>query len=132
MSFLRYFGRTISSPEHMEQTPLPPLVSDEQIAYMRMGALKADEYGDKRTRQDLIMDSAEGGCRFAMAIYEQARKSDREVIQALCDTLAYVTSRNFGDEHARILFYANGGKSPEKALALAKSQCGIEPKTEHP
>lgn len=59
-------------------------------------------------------------------IYEADRAKTREVVQALCDTLAYVTSRNFGDEHARIMFYANGGKSPEKAIALAKS-INIEP-----
>lgn len=120
----------------MEQTKtLPPLVSDEQIAYMRMGALKADEYGDKRTRQDLIMDSAEGGCRFAMEIYERDRAKTREVVQALVNCIriadTYGQFRPAGPYHFDPESKYHERQQDEiTAIALAKSQCGIEPKTE--
>ena len=116
----------------MEQTPLPPLLTDFDIEQHSGGYLNKSNFPEsvhKRRTEDLAT-----GMRLARLFYEvnpgainADRQRTREVVQALCDTLTYVTSRNFGDEHARILFYANGGKSPEKALSLAKSLLQIEP-----
>ena len=69
------------------------------------------------------------------AAYEQARKSDREVIQALCDALdaeifwSSWLPMNAMDDADQSECIADGKRS-NAALALAKSQCNIEPKTE--
>lgn len=110
-----------------EQTPLPPLVSDGpyKVKQIRGGqfplvqvigpTLGEGVWASQLTNEDLADN--------LNAAYEQARKSDREVIQALCDALkAEADARYSEDEPVQPL--------TESALALAKSQCGIEPKTE--
>ena len=122
----------------MEQNTLPPLVSDGpyKVKQIRGGqfplvqvigpTLGEGVWASQLTNEDLADN--------LNAAYEQARKSDREVIQALCDALKGADKWMESAGRERFAWDDNDVEralSHERsALALAKSQCGIEPKTE--
>ena len=81
----------------MEQTPLPPLVSDEQITW--------------RSIRD---------------IYEAERQRTREVVQALCNGIETMRQGSFADRFI-FADDADLGAHADSLLALAKSQLQIKP-----
>lgn len=120
----------------MEQTPL---LTDAEITQRTEGHLNSSNMPPSVFRRRT--DDIATGMRLARLFYEvnpnkleQARKSDREVIQALCDALSNVR----GEAFANVIpdgFTPNPSAIEvvhiaDNALSLAKSQCGIEPKTE--
>jgi hypothetical protein len=115
----------------MEQTPLPPLVSDEQMQADAEILSKESTAPDAETPNWMIAD-VRRGIRHARDIYEADRLKTREVVQALVDALAKVRSEAF----ANVIpdgFTPNPSAIEvvhivDNAMALAKSQLQIEPK----
>ncbi len=100
----------------MEQTPLPPLVGDEEL----------DKWQDQRR-------GGKGGITFKWSapkvrdLYESDRLKTREVVQALVSMIHHRHMDHPADTMASAKYYASGGLSTVDALALAKSQLQIEP-----
>ena len=91
----------------MEQTPLPPLLSDDAIA-----KVMADQF--KTTRDHVV---ACGAARSVRNIYEADSAKRREVVQAI---LAKWKTELEVDGWENSIQY-------DKAVALAKSQLNISP-----
>ena len=107
----------------MEQNTLPPLVSDDDALTMARKEASNWRVGN----QSDAVAGAEETILAVRAIYEQARKSDREVIQKLAKVIDHMMNDHPADTLANAKYYAEGGLTMFDALALAKSQCGIEP-----
>jgi hypothetical protein len=90
----------------MEQTPLPPLVSDKALAQAHC---LSDE------------------CLWLRLQYEADRLKTREVVQALVNMIHHRYMDHPADTLANAKYYASGGPSTVDALALVKSQLNIEP-----
>jgi 2-polyprenyl-6-methoxyphenol hydroxylase-like FAD-dependent oxidoreductase len=93
----------------MSTTPRPPLLSDED--------LQDEDRGVFGMEREEVRD-----------FYEAARAKDAELIQKLVDAMAYRMSHRFGEEQFREMYYAGGGVSPSKALAIADA-AGFKPST---
>lgn len=95
----------------MEQTPLPPLVSDAQITWRSMCA-----------ENGVIVEemSFNVGAYFIRDLYEAHRAKTREVVQALVDKAHHSSKCEY-------LYESNCDCGLTAALALAKSQLQIEP-----
>ena len=97
----------------MEQTPLPPLLSDEQA------------FGDAAPffRHD---PSDVRALNYLRNIYEADRAKTREVVQALVDGIETMRQGSFADA----FIFANDDDLDahvDRLLALAKSQLNTEP-----
>ena len=107
----------------MEQTPIPPLVSDDAIVLMTR---------DKLTPAIGYMKAYVEGCSHTRNIYEADRAKTREVVQALVDALERTLDpTSFAMTQARLPItqheYRRALQQGSQALALAKSQLNIEP-----
>ena len=90
----------------MEQTPLPPLLSDEILAHLNC--------------------RCENCVRRVAKVIEADRAKTREVVQALVDGIETMRQGAFADAFV----FANNAEldaHADKLLALAKSQLNIEP-----
>jgi hypothetical protein len=101
----------------MEQTPIPPLVSDDRIKGYRDG-MKLTELWEA-----VPMTGSE-----VRRIYEADRLKTREVVQALVNMIHHRYMDHPADTLANAKYYASGGLSTVDALALAKSTLNIKPK----
>lgn len=117
----------------MEQTPIPPLVSDKEIirnATVQSNALMAlhnDDFAAGERARGYV-----NGAIDTKTTYETELLKTREVVQALCDALhaeyKYAIDLN---SRSNINGPANGGEVERrtvKALALAQSTMNIVPK----
>ena len=97
----------------MEQTPLPPLVSDEQAF--------SDEAPFTRN-----IDSDHFKLNYLRDIYEADRAKTREVVQALVDGIETMRQGSFADA---FIFASDADLDAhaDRLLSLAKSQFNIEP-----
>jgi len=111
----------------MEQTPLPPLVSDEQMQADAEILSKESTAPDAETPNWMIAD-VRRGIRHARDIYEADRLKTREVVQALVNMIHHRYMDHPADTLANAKYYASGGLSTVDALALAKSTLNIKPK----
>lgn len=108
----------------MEQTPIPPLVSDAQLlgpANNWYVAGRTIPLYEKKMSGDNVRD-----------IYEADRAKTREVVQALVDALERTLDpTSFAMTQARLPItqheYRRALQQGSQALALAKSQLSIEP-----
>lgn len=96
----------------MEQTPLPPLLSDEILAHLNC--------------------RCENCVRKVAKVIEADRAKTREVVQALVDALERTLDpTSFAMTQARLPItqheYRRALQQGSQALALAKSQLNIEP-----
>lgn len=113
-----------------EQTPLPPLVSDERLRKIAMGL--SDEHGIRTNRKlQHLYNAGYVAANDMRRIYEQDRQRTREVVQALVNCIriadTYGQFRPMGpyrfDPESK---YHERQQDEITAIALAKS-INIEP-----
>ena len=112
----------------MEQTPLPPLVSDERKPlsyYMRNGLWYFTQPPDPLTGQVIPYTTVESWLSRVEEM-EAERQRTREVVQALVDGIETMRQGAFADA----FIFANDAEldaHAKKLLALVQSTLNIEP-----